>query len=224
MSSVSPTASAGCSGADRSHWKPSSSTLHSLRQEPHVTPLRRPYAGPASPGRGCAEHRARRERGGFLRRPDREWVVHPRPHARGRRAARGARPETSSRGRVPQADYASGRANRGYRCNPGPCRRSAATGGFKVLRYVDELGPDLRLLRLHAALSARLRLQRLSPVSVSSCWTWTTRRSRGKTATLTTPAMLSPHESLLLNKKRGMIGRAPRQRRDLSRHRSTSTT
>ena len=52
----------------------------------------------------------------------------------------GARPETGIQGRVPLADYASGRASQGYRCNTKPLAHQGTTGGFKVLRYRDAQG------------------------------------------------------------------------------------
>jgi len=52
----------------------------------------------------------------------------------------GALKETSIDGRVPTADYASGRYRSGYRCNTTQVADQGATGGFKVERYVDSTG------------------------------------------------------------------------------------
>src|SRR5688572_208854 len=52
----------------------------------------------------------------------------------------GAREETGLQGRVPRADYASGRAAKGYRCNTRLVSHQGRTGGFKVLRYTDARG------------------------------------------------------------------------------------
>src|SRR5687767_14808797 len=49
----------------------------------------------------------------------------------------GARPETGIQGRVPLADYTSGRVTQGYRCNAKPLAHQGTTGGFKVHRYKD---------------------------------------------------------------------------------------
>ena len=73
----------------------------------------------------------------------------PTPQAR---CGPGSRPETDIQGRVPQRDYDSGRAAKGYRCNTRQVSHQGRTGGFKVLRYTDAPGPHLRVLRLHAAL------------------------------------------------------------------------
>src|ERR1700760_3541351 len=45
--------------------------------------------------------------------------------------------ETSPRGRVPAADYANGRAAKGYRCNAVQVGHQGSSGGFKTLRYTD---------------------------------------------------------------------------------------
>src|SRR5690242_1057487 len=52
----------------------------------------------------------------------------------------GSRPETSTQGRVPAADYASGRAARGYTCNATQVSHHGGAGGFKTFRYVDRAG------------------------------------------------------------------------------------
>ena len=72
----------------------------------------------------------------------------------------GARPETGIQGRVPLADYASGRVGQGYRCNTKPLARQGTTGGFKVLRYRDSRGQRVRVLRLDAAVPQGRPLQR----------------------------------------------------------------
>jgi hypothetical protein len=107
-------------------------------------------------------------------------------------------------GRVPAADYASGRAAKGYRCNTALVGHFGATGGYKVLHYVDKAGHDCGyfdstlLFPKDAVTNATEGLgvfvmdmkDPAHPVHVS---------------TLSTPAMLSPHESLLLNAKRGLL-------------------
>lgn len=52
----------------------------------------------------------------------------------------GALPETSWQGRVPEADYASGRVAKGYFCNTRQVAHQGASGGFKVQRYTDASG------------------------------------------------------------------------------------
>ncbi|MBW8751752.1 MAG: hypothetical protein JF565_10060, partial [Propionibacteriales bacterium] len=52
----------------------------------------------------------------------------------------GSLPETSIQGSVPAADYASGRAAQGYRCNTEEVAHQGSSGVFKTLRYTDESG------------------------------------------------------------------------------------
>jgi hypothetical protein len=121
----------------------------------------------------------------------------------------GARPETAAQGRVPQRDYDSGRVRRGYRCNAEAVSHQGRTGGFKVLRYTDSRG--------HTCAFYDSTL--LFPKDVAGNVLANTGRGIGvvvldmqdparprRTAMLTTPAMLTPHESVLLNTKRGLLG------------------
>ena len=52
----------------------------------------------------------------------------------------GSLPETGRQGRVPAADYESGRAAQGYTCNAVQVATSGSTGGYKVFRYTDRTG------------------------------------------------------------------------------------
>ncbi|MDQ1705780.1 MAG: hypothetical protein QOF18_2146, partial [Frankiaceae bacterium] len=52
----------------------------------------------------------------------------------------GSLPETGRQGRVPLADYTSGRAAKGYTCNATQIGHIGSTGGFKTFRYVDTAG------------------------------------------------------------------------------------
>ncbi|GAB2631190.1 hypothetical protein GCM10027270_19170 [Nocardioides ginkgobilobae] len=119
----------------------------------------------------------------------------------------GARPETDVQGRVPAEDFESGRAARGYRCNTRPVGHLDGTGGFKVLRYVDARGREC------AYYDASQILPVAPPFQVTGA-------SSGQgvrvvdmsdpaepvvTTSITTPTMLSPHESLLVNERRGLL-------------------
>jgi len=116
----------------------------------------------------------------------------------------GSEPETAAQGRVPSADVASGRAARGYTCNTVEVGHFGTTGGFKVFHYVDHAGHEC------AFYDSTL----LFPTDV------VTQGAHGPgvyvldmanpahpvlSATLVTPAMLTPHESLSLNAKRGLL-------------------
>ncbi|MBF4162065.1 hypothetical protein ISG29_10205 [Nocardioides sp. CBS4Y-1] len=116
----------------------------------------------------------------------------------------GSRPETSIQGRVPQRDYDTGRAAKGYTCNTRQLAHHGSTGGFKVQRYTDAAG------RTCAYYDSTL----LFPTDVVGNLTtgqgvivldMTHPRRPRQTATLTSPAMLSPHESLLVNRRRGLL-------------------
>ena len=116
----------------------------------------------------------------------------------------GALPETSIQGRVPLADYLDGRAAKGYRCNTRLVAHQGRNGGFKVLRYRDSQGHlcayyDSTLLFPKDVLFNAV--QGLGVVVIDMA---DVTRPR-PTATLTSPAMLSPHESLLVNQKRGLL-------------------
>lgn len=112
--------------------------------------------------------------------------------------------ETGMQGRVPLADYASGRALEGYRCHTVQVAHQGTSGGFKVERYTDRTGRtcayyDSTLLFPRDVLFNAV--QGLGVITLDM----TDPSNPVQTATLTSPAMLSPHESLLVNKKRGIL-------------------
>jgi hypothetical protein len=115
----------------------------------------------------------------------------------------GSMPETGRQGRVPLADYDSGRAAKGYTCNAEQVGHIGSTGGFKTFRYVDPAG------HVCAFYDGTL----LFPTSVfhdgETPGTHVVDMSNPakpvETARLVTPAMDSPHESLALNAKRGLL-------------------
>ena len=131
-----------------------------------------------------------------------EPVVAPTPQ---KRCNVGSRPETSIQGRVPRRDYDSGRARRGYTCNTRFVSHIGASGGFKVHRYVDRAG--------HTCLyydSTRLFPTDLPyNLGAGGVGTFvidvTNPREPRRTASLQTVAMDSPHESLNLNRRRGLL-------------------
>jgi hypothetical protein len=116
----------------------------------------------------------------------------------------GAREETDIQGRVPQRDYDTGRVDRGYRCNTEPAAHQGDTGGFKVQRYRDETGRvcgyyDSTLLfprdvLMNAAEGLGVIVLNMNNPSQPR-----------KVDELVSPAMQSPHESVLVNKKRGLL-------------------
>lgn len=118
----------------------------------------------------------------------------------------GSRPETSIQGRVPAADYASGRASRGYLCNTATVGHLGRAGGFKTLRYTDATGRtcayyDSSLLIGRDVIGNALTGSGQGVIAVDM----TDPRHPVRTASLVTPTMLSPHESLLVNQRRGLL-------------------
>ena len=117
----------------------------------------------------------------------------------------GARPETDLQGRVPAADYDSGRYLRGYQCNTRMVSHVDGTGGFKVLRYTDRRGQTCAFYDSTRLFPADVPFQTRSGSGVIVLDMDHPAHPR-RTATLTTPAMLSPHESLLMSERRGLLG------------------
>lgn len=119
----------------------------------------------------------------------------------------GSHPETGIQGRVSAEDHASGRAAQGYTCNtkqvgsftkPSP---QGTIGGFKVERYVDASGHNCAYYDT-TLLAPTNFLDQEGGVNVLEMSDPT---NPTLTDRLVTPAMLSPHESLVLSRKRGVL-------------------
>jgi len=113
--------------------------------------------------------------------------------------APGAKPQPSIDGRVP-----AGSATSGLWCNLTMISHQGTSGGFKVLRYVDPAGHecayyDTALLFPLNAFNVNSNGLGVVVLDMSNP------AKPVQTATLTTPAMLSPHESLNLNTARGLL-------------------
>ena len=98
------------------------------------------------------------------------------------------------------------RAQRGYRCNTRQVAQQGASGGFKTLRYTDRRGNtcayyDSTLLVGRDVASNLLSGDGLGVVVLDMNDLSRPRR----TDTLVIPTMLTPHESLLVNKRRGLL-------------------
>jgi hypothetical protein len=118
----------------------------------------------------------------------------------------GSLPETSIQGRVPKADYTSGRAEKGYRCNTRLVAHQGVSGGFKTLRYTDKHGNtcayyDSTLLVGRDVVNNLLTGDPLGVVVLDM----NNPRKPRMTDTLVSPTTLSPHESLLVHQKRGLL-------------------
>ncbi|HWC13843.1 MAG TPA: hypothetical protein VG929_04540 [Actinomycetota bacterium] len=118
------------------------------------------------------------------------------------RCGPGSRPETGHQGRVPLADFKSGRADKPYTCNAELVARHGISGGFAVHRYVDNAGHEC------AIYDSSLLFGREIPRGAEPGTYVLDMSNPAKpkhAATLQTPAMMSPHESLRLNQKRGLL-------------------
>lgn len=119
----------------------------------------------------------------------------------------GSLPETSTQGRVPKADFTSGRFAQGYRCNTAAVSREGVSGGFKALRYTDSQGntcayyDSTSLVPPTSTVTNLLTGGGIGVVVLDM--NDPTRPQR--TTTLKSLAMLSPHESLLVNEERGIL-------------------
>jgi hypothetical protein len=119
-----------------------------------------------------------------------------------RRCGRGSRPETGRQGRVPLADYASGRAAKGYTCNAAVVGHTGISGGYQVHRYVDTAGRECAVYDGDLVFPTNATKGEASGTFVLDM---TNPAKPVRTAVLDSPAMLSPHESLRLDAKRGLL-------------------
>ncbi|MGH2806280.1 MAG: LVIVD repeat-containing protein [Actinomycetota bacterium] len=116
----------------------------------------------------------------------------------------GSKPEGQTQGRVPSKDHESGRAAKGYTCNSTQLAHFGETGGYRVHRYVDKKGHecayyDTNLLFPLNSVASGGNESGVYVLDMSNP------RKPKHTATLSTPAMQSPHESLSLNQNRGLL-------------------
>jgi hypothetical protein len=114
-------------------------------------------------------------------------------------------------GRVSLADIMSGRAARGYRCNTQLVGSEltknplGSFGGFKVHRYVDAAGHECAFYDVQLLVGTGL-LDLTKPLNAGIAVLDMSNPAKPvRTATLRTVAMLTPHESLQVNQKRGLV-------------------
>ncbi len=119
----------------------------------------------------------------------------------------GSRPETGIQGRVSPEDHESGRAAEGFTCNTelvGSYTKASpmgTVGGFKVERYVDAAGHDCAYYDTTLMYPTNL-LDSEGGVNVLDMSDPT---KPVLTDRLLTPAMQTPHESLVLSHERGLL-------------------
>ena len=114
----------------------------------------------------------------------------------------GSMPETVQ-GKVAKADYTSGRAAKGYYCNARMVSHYGHTGGYRVERYVDKAGHECAYWDSTLLWPHNIPDQAEGP----GVYVMDMHDPAHPTVTdvLRTPAMQSPHESLRLNQKRGLL-------------------
>ena len=114
----------------------------------------------------------------------------------------GSRPE-KVQGKVPLADHRSGRAAKGYSCNARMVSQFGEMGGYRVERYVDKSGNEC------AYFDSTLLWPHNAPDQTQGPGVYVMdMKNPAKpvhTDTLRSPAMQTPHESVRLNMKRGLL-------------------
>jgi hypothetical protein len=113
----------------------------------------------------------------------------------------GSDPEPGMQGRV--AADAPGRED-GFRCNTELVGREGVSGGFKALRYVDEAGRECAFYDTTLMFPTNVLGLSGQPTGVAVL-DMTDPARPVRTDTLVTPAMQTPHESLELNRRRGLL-------------------
>jgi RTX calcium-binding nonapeptide repeat (4 copies) len=116
----------------------------------------------------------------------------------------GSHPEPGLQGRVSRQDVDSGKAADGYSCNTKRVSHHGLRGGYKVERYVDAAGRECAYY--DSSLAFPKDLPEVGPTGSGVYVLDMSDPSKPvQTETLRTPAMQSPHESMALNEKRGLL-------------------
>jgi hypothetical protein len=116
----------------------------------------------------------------------------------------GSHPETGLQGRVSAADTASGRAAEGYTCNTELVSHFGESGGYKVERYVDAAGRECAYFDSTLLFPTNARSPGQYPTG-TIVLDMSNPANPVRTTTLLTPAMQTPHESVVLNETRGLL-------------------
>ncbi len=129
------------------------------------------------------------------------YYDHRFPSTPGAPCDRGSLPETGVRGRVPLSDFTSGRAAKGYTCNARVVASTGNSGGFRVEKYTDKAG--------HVCAFYDSSLITGKDAQKTPVGTYVLDMSNPlrpvRTAILRSPAMLSPHESLRVSQRSGLL-------------------
>src|SRR6185503_6544259 len=108
-----------------------------------------------------------------------------------------SRPAPGLQGRVPAG------ADQGYTCNTTLVGHEGTAGGFKVLRFVDKAGHECAYY--DTTLIFPLQATGNDQPTGAAVLDMSNPAKPVRTETLVTPAMQTPHESLLLSEKRGLL-------------------
>ncbi|MCW2785958.1 MAG: hypothetical protein JWP74_2475 [Marmoricola sp.] len=118
----------------------------------------------------------------------------------------GSRPLAGMQGRVTKADMHLKVARRGWTCNLHEVARLSTPGGFRVWRYADAAGHTCAYYDTSFTGPANVVSLLAGPTLGVKVVDMSNPAKPHVTATLTTPGMLAPHESLNLNTRRGLLG------------------
>ena len=114
----------------------------------------------------------------------------------------GSRPEPGLQGRIPPGPGSA----RGFTCNITQLGHEGTAGGFKVERYVDTAGHECAYYDTTLTFASNAASATLDGKPTGTAVLDMSNPAKPvRTATLMTPAMQSPHESLLVNQKRGLL-------------------
>jgi hypothetical protein len=116
----------------------------------------------------------------------------------------GSHPAPGLQGEVPASEAAAGRSAGGYTCNTQLLGQEGTAGGYKVERFVDKAGHECAYYDTTLLFPLQASQLKDSPTGVAVLDMSNPSRPV-RTTTLVTPAMQSPHESLLVNQKRGLL-------------------
>jgi hypothetical protein len=112
----------------------------------------------------------------------------------------GSHPETGIQGQVTAEDHATGYSDSPITCNTEMIGHFGTSGGFKVERHVDAAGHEC------AYFDSTLLFPLDVPGAIGTyVLDMSDPTNPTETAKLVTPAFLTPHESVLVNQKRGLI-------------------
>lgn len=116
-----------------------------------------------------------------------------------------SRPLKGMQGRVPLEAIVSPAAERGWTCNLTEVSHYRTPGGFRVWRYTDREGRTCAYYDTSLMAPLNIVSALAGPSLGVVVLDMTDPANPVRTATLTSLAMLSPHESLNLNAKRGLL-------------------